>query len=520
MKEKILVFFVLSIFLLSTIGAGAATGFKINVSTNKEEPLIYTASTTTHIVIVEGPSGSGYLYNYYTRDIARLYHVIQDVYGYTDDQIDVLFEYESYTENEEFTGYMEDKIDYRSTENNLITVLNQFKSGGSKEMNSEDMLFLVWIDHGGGGQNAFFPMGEGTVNDYEFANYIEGIDGTLVFVFQPCNSGGFIDDVSGPNRIVMSSTNPREGEGGWIRLFYEGLSGDADTDPEIGNQDGIVSFEEAHHHAARYVYERQTVHSLLDDNGDGNGHHYTSSGYDINDPSKDAYIAARTFLGGAALTANAGGPYVAEPGVSIQFSGQASGGETPYEWTWDFGDDSPGSHEQNPTHTYDSEGEYIVTLTVKDNENEIVEDTTVAAIGVFIPDLDCTGKLEWPKVKTGSTARGEISVSNIGDEYSSLDWEVIEYPDWGEWTFTPTIGYDLKPVDGAKTVAVSVIAPNEEPQTYEGQIKIVNMNDDSDFVIINTVLTTPKIRQKPALNNFINKLFSNFPLIANLFNYT
>ena len=110
-------------------------------------------------------------------------------------------------------------------------------------------------------------------------------------------------------------------------------------------------------------------------------------------------------------------------------------------------------------------------------------------------------------------------VSNIGDEYSSLDWEVIEYPEWGVWTFTPTIGYDLKPVDGAKTVAVSVIAPNEEPQTYQGQIKIVNMNDDSDFVIINTVLTTPRTRQKPALNNFINRLFSNFPIIANLFNY-
>jgi PKD repeat protein len=36
-------------------------------------------------------------------------------------------------------------------------------------------------------------------------------------------------------------------------------------------------------------------------------------------------------------------------------------------WTWDFGDGA-GSNEQNPTHSYEDEGRYDVTLTVTDND--------------------------------------------------------------------------------------------------------------------------------------------------------
>lgn len=47
-------------------------------------------------------------------------------------------------------------------------------------------------------------------------------------------------------------------------------------------------------------------------------------------------------------------------------TGSATGGQPPYTYLWDFADGSS-SPEQNPTHTYDSPGSYLVTLTATDS---------------------------------------------------------------------------------------------------------------------------------------------------------
>lgn len=43
---------------------------------------------------------------------------------------------------------------------------------------------------------------------------------------------------------------------------------------------------------------------------------------------------------------------------------------TPTEWTWDFGDESPESNLQNPEHLYTTSGTYNVTLTVTNDDGE------------------------------------------------------------------------------------------------------------------------------------------------------
>ena len=53
----------------------------------------------------------------------------------------------------------------------------------------------------------------------------------------------------------------------------------------------------------------------------------------------------------------------------IQFSGDASGEHPPFSYYWDFGDDSTSS-EQNPTHSYSAPGEYTITLTVTDDNDD------------------------------------------------------------------------------------------------------------------------------------------------------
>jgi hypothetical protein len=109
-------------------------------------------------------------------------------------------------------------------------------------------------------------------------------------------------------------------------------------------------------------------------------------------------------------------------------------------------------------------------------------------------DLDGDGLLGWTDVKTGSTVTGSFTIKNTGEPGSSIDWEIISYPEWGTWTFTPESGQQLKPEDGDITIEVSVIAPDEKDQEFAGYVKVVNVDNNSDFCLIHAALTTPRIK--------------------------
>jgi len=129
--------------------------------------------------------------------------------------------------------------------------------------------------------------------------------------------------------------------------------------------------------------------------------------------------------------------------------------------------------------------------------------------GGAIPDLDCDGILNWEDLQPGETVTGEITVENIGDPESQLDWEIDSYPDWGTWSFDPENGEDLTPEDGVITITVEVTAP-EEGETFEGEIKLVNSNNPDDFCIIDTTMTNP------VSHPFLQMLAQRFPLLAQL----
>lgn len=79
------------------------------------------------------------------------------------------------------------------------------------------------------------------------------------------------------------------------------------------------------------------------------------------------------------LTVHAGGPYIGYIGEPIYFYGNVTGGESPYEWLWDFGDGNQSS-KKNPTHIYNTIGNYSVTLKVTDVFQISDSDTTFAQI--------------------------------------------------------------------------------------------------------------------------------------------
>jgi hypothetical protein len=71
------------------------------------------------------------------------------------------------------------------------------------------------------------------------------------------------------------------------------------------------------------------------------------------------------------------GPYYGLINEVVEFTGDASGEHPPFTYHWDFGDDTT-SEEKNPSHAYTTPGEYTVTLTVTDdNDNSFYDRTTV-----------------------------------------------------------------------------------------------------------------------------------------------
>ena len=91
-----------------------------------------------------------------------------------------------------------------------------------------------------------------------------------------------------------------------------------------------------------------------------------------------------------ALVADANGPYDGYTGKSISFIGSATGGCTPYSYSWTFGDGGT-SDQQNPTHTYSTADLYTVTLTITDSKSTSDVDTTTATIVASDLDVDAGG---------------------------------------------------------------------------------------------------------------------------------
>jgi hypothetical protein len=132
------------------------------------------------------------------------------------------------------------------------------------------------------------------------------------------------------------------------------------------------------------------------------------------------------------------------------------------------------------------------------------------------PDLSASGQLNWVDVKAGFGVEGSFTIKNIGDPNSLLDWEITEIPTWGQWTISPTSGDNLKPEDGNINIDVYVIAPDEEQQNFNGEIKIVNTEDPNDYEIIDISLATPQIKNNQIMHKIIHHIINNHPFLANL----
>lgn len=134
-----------------------------------------------------------------------------------------------------------------------------------------------------------------------------------------------------------------------------------------------------------------------------------------------------------------------------------------------------------------------------DDRNSFTDCTFQTYSYISQPDLQCEGTLSWTNITPGGNVIGNFTVENIGTPLSNLNWRIDSWSSWGTWTFSRTTGRNLKPEDSPIRVQVSINVPTKKNSEYTGMVKIINIDDEDDFCVIDTSLNTSKTAEN---NNF------------------
>lgn len=123
----------------------------------------------------------------------------------------------------------------------------------------------------------------------------------------------------------------------------------------------------------------------------------------------------------SACTAS-GSPTSGTAPLTVQFDGSASGGCPNYTYTWNFGDGSTSS-DQNPSHTYQTVGNYSASLTVTDSKGTTSQNSV--SLMVNCSPLACTASGNPTRGVAPLTVQFNSSVSGGCPPYA-YNWDIGE----------------------------------------------------------------------------------------------
>jgi outer membrane protein assembly factor BamB len=199
----------------------------------------------------------------------------------------------------------------------------------------------------------------------------------------------------------------------------------------------------------------------------------------------------------AELKADTCGPYHGLKDETLEFTGSAYGGYPPYSYYWDFGD-TQSSDEQNPLHTYTTQGNYTITLTVTDDTGNTSDDYTWAWIqdGNSPPD---TPEIDGPN--QGYEKRKYTYTFLTSDPEGLQVWYYIN---WDDGHNTGWIG----PYSSGESITQSHAWAN--PGTYTIKCKAKDPYDD-ESAYGELKITLP--RDKTISNSIMLRFLERYPLI-------
>ncbi|MBR5061288.1 MAG: hypothetical protein IKX24_04005 [Prevotella sp.] len=97
-----------------------------------------------------------------------------------------------------------DDIAYSATPSNVSLVFDSL----SNILTQEDTLFIFTMDHGGsnGGKSVYLYLWNSIITDTQFAQEVGKVNaGEIMICMGQCYSGGFIDNLEIPNRVIMTA---------------------------------------------------------------------------------------------------------------------------------------------------------------------------------------------------------------------------------------------------------------------------------------------------------------------------
>jgi hypothetical protein len=221
------------------------------------------AAAQTHLVVVHGIGGEAKFRDRFASLSASLIEAATNRYQIAADRVHYL------AESDDTPG-----AQGRSTKENIEQVFAELASVAEPDAR----IFVFLIGHGSSLRGSpRFQIPGPDISAREFADLIAPFDTQdILFVVLASASGGFISELSGPRRIVVTATKSgfERNETIFPVHFVAALTGagaDSDRDERLSV---LEAFEYARREVAR-VYTRdnrlQTEHALLDDNGDGEG---------------------------------------------------------------------------------------------------------------------------------------------------------------------------------------------------------------------------------------------------------
>ena len=249
-----------------------------------------SAQEQTHALIVVGLGGNADYRDRFHNQAVALREAFTSKHGMLSEHVTYLGE-----RPESAPEIVTDK----STRDNVLSYLSTI----AQQMGSSDRLLVILIGHGTSDQaEARFNITGPDLAPSDLQMALTGFPTqTLALVHTGSASGGFLEPLSGPNRIIITATRSQRERNAteFAQFFVEAITGEnADLD-----KDERVSLLEAYQYAREEVirfYEEEneilTEHAVLDDNGDGTG----SEEVGLNEP--DGSLAAGFQLGGISVT--------------------------------------------------------------------------------------------------------------------------------------------------------------------------------------------------------------------------
>jgi hypothetical protein len=229
------------------------------------------SSDNCYAIIISGGYDSYNNWQRYWNDCSAIYSTLVDLYNFQDSHIKCLISDGTNSGQDrhvnggydssplDLDGDQDNDIDYSATKANITTVFNSLSS----ILTNHDHLFIFVTDHGDqeSGQDALIYLWGETIRDDQFATEVNKINaGQITIVMGQCYSGGFIDDLTMPNRIISTACDYDETSCGmdyysYDEFVFHWISAVAGEDPYENpvdaddNNDGFVSMLEAFSYA-------------------------------------------------------------------------------------------------------------------------------------------------------------------------------------------------------------------------------------------------------------------------------